>query len=255
MLTDDIRDKLRKLNALAEGAGTPEEAAAARGRMARLCFKFGVTMDDVELEEPLVDDEEIVHEDDPLFVQAKVMSWKWRLAEGIAVVNGVFLYQQQVPYKVFDPNRGYYRYKRKGALMMVGKPTGVRMTRYLFQMLLNDIERLAKVYCRGKSRNWGGNWRHGCVDTVAKKVKEAYGEAIKELQAEGGGKALIRLQDAMVTLKDAERFARARMNLTKGTSGGVSAEAEARAAGRAAGHGIKVSGGTAISAGRRQLTG
>lgn len=255
MLTD-VKDKLRKLQRLAEAATNEGEVAAARKQFTLLCLKYGIVADDVtfDAEEDGAVEEQCVESPEPLYEQGKLVHWKYRLAHALGQVNGVYFWAHSS--RVWDKKK--LKSKTKQQLMMVGVERDIQTVRYLFSVLEKDVERLSRLHCRGVSRTWGNNFRHGVVDALADKVKEAYGEAKDELQREGNTRALVRLSDALVRVESARDLAhRLHPNLRARSGGGGGAgDNSARAAGRAAGKTVDVKPQTqGLAAGRRLLTG
>lgn len=239
MITDALKAKLQKLNALADAAGTPEEAAAARGQLIKLMAKHGIVSDDLQYDE--TDEPEPVTEHEaPLYSSKQINRWKSRLSAVLCRLHGVFGY-----YTFIDGQR---------ALKLVGTERGVQSVRYQFPALVNDIERLAAQY-KGEGRTFLNNYRHGVVDVIATKLAEAFDEAKQELRDEGNTRALVRLEGAVSTREQAEHFARAQRNISSMGASQARGDAWARRQGRLDAQNLSVGGSrAAINAGARRLS-
>lgn len=239
IITDALKAKLQKLNALAERAATPEEAAIARGQLVKLMAKYGIVSDDIQYEE--TDEPEPVTEHEvPLYVTKQIFRWKSRLSAALCRLHGVF---------------GYYTFENGYRMLkLVGTERGVQSVRYQFPALVADVDRLAAQY-KGEGRTFLNNYRHGVVDVIVTKLAEAFDEAKQELREEGNTRALVRLEGAVATRKQAEQFARARYNLSSQGASQARGDSWARRQGRLDAQNLSVGGSRAvINAGTRRLS-
>lgn len=224
MTREDALGKLQKLLRLAksENAG---EAAAAAARAQVIMSKYQIQ--EAMLEEK-AEEEEIKTWNDPLERTKRLSIWKSYLGATISKNNGVFMFI------------------RKSNLILVGRATNVQTVRYLYSFLTREIDRLTKRDCAGAGRKYSNNFRLGCIDTIAKRLKEEKEKMIQELKtAEQTETGLMRLNNALIKIEQessaVEAFARSRFSLRKGAQSSFSPNQDARQAGQRAGNEINLS--------------
>lgn len=210
-------------------------------------------------------------------------SWTLRLATVVAEHNGT---------RTFWCKNGYT--SRDGiSIRIVGKPSDVDATRYLYSFFKGQIESLQSSCGRGQSSTWKGEFATGCIDTLRRRLKEQREATINEVKAENAGNplALMRVQNAVAKVEqkvqavdkwirdqfDAQQLKLARENgfetveaynehlrklygkvkvrLGRGMDGaGARRSTGGREAGQQAGHNIRLTGARgSIGSGRREI--
>lgn len=231
--------KIKKLLNLANAPSATEgEAANAAAAAQSLMTKHQIDEIALEMDERVVD-EVIKDWEDPLEGGTRLAAWKGQLAMAIAAVNACHVYRDL------------------GELKIIGEQRDAQSVRYLYAYLVREIDTLAKRY-GGNGRTWLNNWRHGVVDTLRKRLREARDEAIQEQYADAGtGTSLIVVDNALAVVKqrqvEVERIAR-QLGLRPGSRSGSRFNHSARNQGRSDGHGISLGTGNGqIGAGHLRL--
>lgn len=231
-------DKVRKLLALAAGAGTPEEAAAAFANAQRVAARAALTEEQVRLASlpsyaaagrnvPTV--ARLVH-----VAEGSVATWRALLCGHLAKANGC-------SYVVYNGRNTAAdgTYQAVKGLKVWGRETDLDIVAVMLDTIGGQIDALAKrAGVRG--RTGLNNFRLGAVQVIGERVAKAAAEARKALEAEvlmdqpGGCTALaVRNLDNRVALAEAQRKADIGPITRRRTSSRV--DDYAREAGRRAG--------------------
>ncbi len=234
-------DKVRKLLALAAGAGTPEEAAAALANAQRVAARAALTEEQVRLASlpsiagpgrttPPVS--RMVH-----VAEGNVATWRALLCGHLARANGCtyVVYQGHVAAAdgTFTAIKG---------LKVWGREADLDLVAVMLETIGGQLDALAKrAGVRG--RTGLNNFRLGAVQVIGERVAKAAAEARQALEAEavadrpGGCTALaLRNLDNRQALAEAQRTADIGRTTSRRTSSRV--DPYAREAGRRAGAAI-----------------
>ncbi|HET9061727.1 MAG TPA: hypothetical protein VFO62_00425, partial [Candidatus Binatia bacterium] len=167
-----------------------------------------------------------------------VVTWRGRLARGIADANGCRIY--------WDPGHG-------GTLLrVIGTPSRVAAVRQLYSWLAAEIDRLGSEAASGKGRSYGRSWRVGCASRVSERLADAAKAGRKEAErtALHSGASIVRVSAALATLDeardDADRIAK---TLGLRTTRAAPPRADGYHDGRKAGERIRLSGHAALGRG------
>lgn len=234
MNRDEAMRKVASLLKLAN-SNNANEAALAAQRAQEIMDKFHLdsAMLDIDGGAKVEPDEPIVNfgsKGAPLYEANKRSTWRWRLAQEIALANGCRIYLTG------------------GSIQIVGRPSDADTVRYLFAYLMKEVDRLADRESRGCGRTWANNFRLGVVDTIGEKMKEAAQHvreaARQEARAANNPNALVRVNTAIerVAAKSiaVDKWIKENMKLRSGRGTSSTYDGAARAAGRAAGREINV---------------
>lgn len=223
---EDVMSKVAKLLRLSQSSN-PHEAALAAGRAQELIARHNLNIDGILLTgaEPQKSAEPVEEfRRDPL--DSGRDTWKQRLAIAIAKQNGC---------KTFL--RG-----GDGALCLVGRASGVQTVRYMYGYLVREVERIAALECKGCGRTYWNNFRLGCVETIAIRLRRSEEESTAEFTREAtasSSHALVLVNRALAIREEEEADVTqymVGMGLRKGSARRSTVDPTARAAGRAAGH-------------------
>lgn len=238
MTREEAIQKALKLLKLSQSNNVHEAALAAQ-RAQELLAKYEIEQSiiDTELNGPGEKEEPIERFDhDPLEpARGNFPTWKSYLSASVAKANGcrVFL----------SPGA-----KRNTAgVVIVGRRSDAQTTRYMYQMLCGEVERLTELQRTGLGKTWYNNFRLGVVDAIAKKLDEAKRKAQEEMRrdASSNSAALIKVDDAIARI-EAKRQAvieweRENLKL-RSWHARWTPDQEARARGQAAGANISIGG-------------
>lgn len=245
MTHDEAISKAVRLLKLAQ-SDNPHEAALAAAKAQEIIDRYKLTGISQDSEIPggakAAPEEEIRGFEDPLDAGAERLSrWKVTLASTLARANQARIYTSG------------------SAIKIVGRPSDVETIRYLYQYLVNEIERLTKVHAKGNGKTWANNFRYGIVDEIGEKLKGQRKNLAREMEDQAfmqSGAALVRLDNALAKLEkqgeDVQEWMDKNMRLHK-TYARSRSDFGAREAGRQAGRSIQLGGGKGLGAGARRL--
>lgn len=230
---DQAIEKATKLLRLATSSN-PHEAALAASRAQEIIDRFNIEAASLSLDgKQSVPDEPVKNFDnDPL--EGSFATWKWRFLATLAKLNAVKVYKQN-------------------GFCLLGRPSDVQTVRYFYAWLCREIDQLAAKECKGNGRVYSNNWRIGCAETIADRLKgqqKATRQAvIEEIEAgslplEFKKMALVRVNAALAKvdekLADVEAYAKRHLNLRSSSSHRILPDGAAREAGRKAGFSIRM---------------
>lgn len=257
MTRDEAIQKAIKLLSLATSSNA-NEAALAASMAQQILDKYEISQEMLEgsdQEEP-EDFRDFGDDDDPLEEAGRVPIWKMRLAQALCNANACFMYRAQ---KFVD--FGMSRHKTKTCFQVVGRPSDVQKIRYLYSYLKKEVERLTKEQGPGHGRNWCNNFKVGVVDTIQRKLREAWHEAASTMRQENENNphALVKIDKALEKIKkrsmDVEVFANNKHKFHKVKTNGGQLNYGAREMGRKAGEQIRIGNARgSLGAGTRQIT-
>lgn len=198
---DSIVDKVRKILALAKGAGTQEEAQAALLHAQRLMAGFHI--DETELAEPGQEPDPIIHESR---VKSAMKPW----VRVIFVAVGKAFRCKTVWLGTFD------KWERKDATFY-GEASDVALANMVFEQAIGAAKGLADEYAK-KSAKPGvkqGYLYFSCLDGFAAGLRDGYDQ---QTQNDEALMVVSRVPERV--LADYPRFAR-QFNLNGGTPLGI----------------------------------
>ncbi len=236
--------KATKLLKLSESSN-PHEAALAAQRAQEILTRYDIDSAALNLDASKSENNEQVEKFDgfngkPLDQANKNISqWKGSLASTVSRANQCRAFQQG------------------NAIGIIGRPSDVQKVRYLYDMLVREIDRLTLAHGKGMGKNWCTQFRYGVVDAIGTKLNETKAKVVADMRAENTGSALIRINEAIESIearnKDVERYIASNMRMRSKT---VQSRGNygARQAGREAGKSININGSRgALGAGSKQI--
>lgn len=177
---DTIATKIAKLLALADKAGTAEEAANALGHAQRLAEIHGITAERVAAAEALRNGSQ-ARPDEPM-TSAIVFTY-----DGSAAPTWI----GWVGIAVAECNRGAVRYGHAGGrrvLIAHGTASDIAVMAAILPAITHQINRLCDEWVAADATRGGrssrDSYRKGAAETVARRLREAVAEARKALEAE-----------------------------------------------------------------------
>lgn len=220
MNVDSIKDKIKKLLALASSANE-NEAAAAMGMAQELLIRHKLSMAD--LPDGEAPEEDIIRDDDPLFAAGRIHTWKAQLANLFATYNNCRL----VKYSHAGVGA-----KRGTKLVIFGKPSDIDMVRYLLAYSITTLTNFAHIPCMDEGHSYKQSWFLGAVEGIKEKLREG-----KLRAQEGASKfALVKVESQ---LREVDKFIADNVGkLRKGTGGNTKINANAYAQGHKAGRNL-----------------
>lgn len=231
MTADNILGKVRKLLRLANSPN-PNEAALAAAKAQQLIDEhklntelLALDSDSPEPDEPI---ENFGKKNAPLDEGKLNDTWRWRLANTVMRWNAC---------------RGYVS---SGDIHIVGRPSDVETVRYLFGYLKAEVEQLVECDGKGCGRTWRNNYRHGVIDTIARKLREQHNKFEADAKAAAGSDsvALVRVSAALERMEQngraVDHYIKANLTLYSGGSGSARRDQSVREMGRKAGESIAI---------------
>jgi hypothetical protein len=191
--SEKIIDKIKKLLALAAGAGTEEEADAASGKVQELLASYNLSMAEVHAQPDSVkattDAEEAKRVKDT-YKRSAMYEYQQRLWNAIAKANFCWYFRAPV---LKQNSRGVWM-KATYHHMIVGKEVNVLAVRLMGDYLEETINRLCPYKPgRDSSRSWI-SWKEGCAARLGKRLQDRKVQ-MEEASAAATTTALVRLSD------------------------------------------------------------
>jgi hypothetical protein len=199
VVSENIRERIRRLLALSE-SGNVHEAAAAAAKAQELMSKHSI--DQAELAEQAGEVDEPLCEEDLQFFGARIVPWRGLLASSLARANGCDCYNQV--WRCGDDKR------TRAISRILGPASAVQAVRYMLAYLEREIGRLVQAE-RAEGRSsaaWLNSFRLGASYEIGRRVTVA--AAAAKASAAGHGCALARID------RDASRVAEAMAAKTLG---------------------------------------
>jgi hypothetical protein len=179
--------KIRKLLALA-GSDNVHEAALAAQRAQELMDRWDIEagmLDTTSAPEP---EETIQGETEMVPRAGRKVVWKGIMASHLAKANGC---------------KAFWRTEPGGVrLVIVGRPSDVQETGYVFALLCKTVDTLARRDCKGLGVTWANSFRLGVVTAVGEKLREARRVVVEDMRREHAGNplALVRLDQSLAKI-------------------------------------------------------
>lgn len=228
-------EKAVKLLRLATSSN-PHEAALAASRAQEIIDRFNIEAAALSLDGKQSVPDEPVKDFGADLLDGSFTTWKWRFLATLVRLNGC---------KAYRPGG-------KG-LALLGRPSDVATVRYFYAWLVREIDRLAVSACKGNGRVYSNNFRIGCAETIAERLKgqqKATRQAVVEeieagsLPLEFKKMALVRVNAALAKvdekLNDVNTYAKRHLNLRQSSGHHIAGHESAREAGRKAGFSIRM---------------
>lgn len=234
--------KATKLIKLSESDNAAEAALAAQ-RAQEILARYDIDRASLSMDGPSNEPDETIENftsRSPLDQgNARIARWKLMLASKVAKANQCRAYQS-------GPTIG-----------IIGRASDVEKVRYLYDMLVREIDRLTERDGKGCGMNYRMEYRIGAVSAIGDKLAEAKAKVATEMRAENTGAALVRVNNALETIakKDADVDAWVRANMRFRTKTTYSRpNHSAREAGYAAGKSLNIGGSNGrIGQGQKRL--
>lgn len=241
MTHDEAVSKAIRLLRLAQ-SDNPHEAALAAAKAQEIIDRFKLTGIGSDSEIPggaQQPPEEIRNFEEPLErgEGRNLSRWRVALASTLARANQSKIYTSGTSIKI------------------VGRPSDAETIRYLYQYLVNEIERLAKVHAKGNGKTWANNFRLGIVDEIGTRLSKQREETVVQMKVESPS-AIVKIDQSLARMEQeseaVEKWVKTNLKLRK-TYARSSYDSGARAAGRKAGASIQLGGGKGLTSGARRL--
>lgn len=218
---DNIVSRVQKLLALANNNSNVNEAAVAAAQAQRLIEQHNLDMAQLAADngKDSISDEEIANDYTPLYEGKRAITWKGTLADVLARANNCRVFLQG------------------GNIRIVGKTTGVELTRFLFNYVSAEVERLCETAIKsdredtGKAgaKTWANNFKLGAVTAVRDNLKIAQAETRAKYE---GTQAMVLINNEAQAV---EKWLGDNMKLRNKAAHPVAGDHDARAAGYRAG--------------------
>lgn len=168
-----IKEKIKKLLAVASSTSSVEEAELAFSMAQRLLEQHNLSMAEIEAtsNEPK---EKPVKDDMPIFNTGRLVEWKRSLATGIAKLNNCM-------------NLKYKHGKRDFRYYLIGRQSDIDNVRFLVSYIILQLDRLALVHTNLQGASYRNAWFNGAVAGVLEKMRKAK----MEVRAEASSTALM----------------------------------------------------------------
>lgn len=164
---DPVKDKIRKLLALAAG-GTEHEAESAMKFAQRLMDLHRITELELSESTPGID-EKISEDPNPLFSSGRLPKWKIQLAAVLAEFNNCRVLITPCDRKHNRPNTEVNLY---------GRPSDTQHVHYLLAFIVVELTRISKISCMGEGHKYFDSWFHGAVAGLRVKLDEGRKEVL-----------------------------------------------------------------------------
>lgn len=168
-----IIDRVRKLLALAEGAGSEHEAAAAAGRATALIAEYQLTeaelrVDDATLPPEPIEKRARLEPDAPLHGRKRV-AWKETIALAVAKDLGVRMFWDYA-----GKSNANGRWRNTADVKGFGRESAIQTWRYTCQYLWREIERLSDTTKPENDwqtvRAYRNAFRVGCAQRISERI-------------------------------------------------------------------------------------
>ncbi len=195
MTLDQALEKALKLLRLAKSPNAHEAAlAAAKAQEVIDRYKLDINDIDFDAQETKRDNEPVKDfgYEDPLDETSYLQAWITKLSFVVSNHNGCRIIYRKVDTMGDGKNRG-------AVIKVVGRPSDVQTTRYLYALLRSEVLRLRDEACVGNGRTFKRQFALGVVDTIARKLNEQRSATEQAIRAENASNplALVRVNKAI----------------------------------------------------------
>lgn len=200
-MQESIKDKIRKLLALAASTNSESESELAMTRAQRLMDLHRITQSEVDIAK-----EPYIKCLDPIITGKRIPNWKSILFNILARYNNCFA----VMYKSIDGSQG----------LLFGRESDIDHVRFLFAYCVTQLNTASILGCIGETRTFRTSWFEGAVAGIKNKLDEGRKMAVQET----GQFGLVKIQDEF---RKVEEFARSREMFSSSKSKARSHERDA----------------------------
>lgn len=242
MTLQEALAKVAKLIRLSQSSNANESALAAQMAQ-KILVRYNIDRAALAVDGDSDGVEEVIEDHEQMLDDGgqRIARWKPMLASRVAKANSCRVYI------------------RASAVGIIGRASDVSKVRYLYDMLVREVDRLTATHGKGQGRSYCISFRVGVVTAIGEKLQEANAKVAAEMRAEHTGAALMRIDKALERLSEKDRAIDAWMaeNMRlRSSSRSVGVNAAARRAGYAAGQSITLGNQRgALSRGSKQLSG
>jgi hypothetical protein len=243
MTHEEAVSKAIRLLKLAQ-SDNPHEAASAAAKAQEIIDRYKLTGigEGSEIPGASAPEEEIRDFENPLeSTSGNLARWRVALASTLARANQSQIYLL----RVYNGSR----------IQIVGRPSDAETIRYLYQYLVNEIERLTKVHAKGNGKTWANNFRLGIVEEIGSRLREQREATVEQIKIESPS-AIVRVDQSLARLEaqsaQVKEWMKENLKLRQ-TYARSSFDSSAREAGRRAGQSIQLGGGKGLTSGARAL--
>jgi len=176
------------LNKTVENGCTVAEAASAAKIAQLLLTQHRLTVADLSVNGE--SQEDIHNKGEPLFVGARRVHWKDKLANCLATVNGCKAYVDTIMVQ----RTGRARRGSQVFCRIIGRDSDIQIVRYFFHYLEREIETLCKEAMgrnEGSGKTWSNSFKNGASDAICSRLREAN----QEIRDEANNTALVKLDN------------------------------------------------------------
>ena len=225
---EQILDKIRKLHALANNAGTEAEAANAASKVADLCFKHNLEIGSIQLEDEEVSASEAIDE-----FEGNNKRYRYPLSKACEILFNVGCYQRRQGTIV----KG--KWMRGGAMVFYGLRANVESALVTYRYFVASVDSMFDGYVNEGNHAGGGNgnsFRHGCARRICDE---------SEKQAEHSNAFISGNTECMAIVHIGDRLVKQhgeKLHLRKTSSNGSPINHDAYAAGYRAGGRVNLHG-------------
>lgn len=223
-MTENIKEKIRKLLTLASSTNNPGEADVAFTKAQILMDTYRIEMSDIEekKQEPYIKDM-----DNPILFGKRIARWKMSLAVVLATYNNCY----PVTYQ------GYFGHK----LILFGRQDDIEHVRWIFGYCIIQLNTYSSVGCLGHDRSFKNSWLNGAVAGIRSKLQEGRRLAAEQTAGQTGGASmgLVKLNDEFEKVK---QFAHSLDSISEAKAQRTSYDSEAYNSGFKTGKNVNVSG-------------
>lgn len=179
-----VIEKVQKLLALSSSANA-NEAATAAALANKLIDQYRLSETDIAASDSEVDP--LIEDDGFIYETGRIVPWKSSLVIALAKHYGCALFNS-----VHHPNgRQVSRYK------LVGRTSDIQITKYMFNWLMLECQRLSEKEARGKGRVFAASYCQGFVAGVRQQLTKSREEAKQNASNSAIVKLDAREQEAM----------------------------------------------------------
>jgi len=194
---EPIKDRIRKLLALAAG-GTENEAALALQHAQRLMDLHRISEIEIEVADP-GKREQIVQDPNPLFKSGRIPNWKIDLAHTLARYNNCKTLKFMC-----DRKHGI----KDSQIVLFGKPSNCETVHYLLAFIVVQLTRISKIACMGEGHRYYDSWYRGAVAGISSKLAVSRKEVFEEVTNK---MLLVKFED---DLADVDKFMKDKFKVT-----------------------------------------
>jgi hypothetical protein len=164
MELSSVISKVQKLLSLANSSNA-NEAATAAALANKLIDQYRLSSADYTMGETEVDP--LIEDNDYIYETGRIVPWKSSLVLVLAKHYGCAVY-----------NSAYYPNGRKASrYKLVGRASDIEITKYMFNWLMLECQRLSENEARGKGRVFASSYCQGFVSGIRQQLSKSRQEA------------------------------------------------------------------------------